>query len=145
MEKYWHENCESWLIYMSHSNTSWPTLQHLNSAVMGYLKCSWGNQLIGLNNQTVLQCMNHTILLLVKHHFHITTLHKYTCSFFVFYFNSSYIYLHVHLCMQGCYVEVVFNYVAMVPSQSCSCAFLGLSYSYILFHFSKCFCLLFFI
>ena len=85
MEKYWHENCESWLIYMSHFNTSWPTLQHLNSAVM---KCTWGT-VTNWNNQTVLQCMNHTILLLVKYHFHITTLHKY--SFFVFYFYSSYI------------------------------------------------------
>ena len=28
--------------------------------------------------------------------------------------------------MQGCYVEVVFNYVAKVPSQSCSCAVLVL-------------------
>ena len=52
------------------------------------------------------------------HHFRITTLHKYSISVFSFYF--SYV----------CYVEVVFTFVAKVPSRSQSCSFLVLICSY---------------
>ena len=50
-----------------------------------------------------------------KHHFHITTLHKYI---FVFCFYT----LAINL-------EVVFNVFAKLPSQSCFCAF-----SVLIFH-----------
>ena len=82
------------------------------------------------------------------YHFHITTLHKYrqlskgktqrsdTVSLLCVLPLLSY---HTYTCMYGCYVEVVFHFVAkailflcffgfdiypyLLPKQSCSCAF----------------------
>ena len=53
---YWHVNSESiyvllWTTLQHQKLRS--TFQHLNWAVIGYLKYNWGNQLIGWNNQTV--------------------------------------------------------------------------------------------
>ena len=69
----------------------------------------------------------------MKHPFHITTLLKlYIARVKVKHKEAVLVY--------NCYVEVVFNFVAQVPSQSCSCAFsvlIWLYRSHILFIFKN--------
>ena len=72
----------------------------------------------------------------IKHHFYITTLHKY--CFFVFCLYSSYIYLCRVVMWKWCLMWKW--YLILLPMPSCSSAFFGFDiYTYILFHFLKCF------
>ena len=90
-------SCQQLVIKCLHTKLKWRNVYEYQSQKSTGTRLGWH-----LNNKT-------------KHQFHITTLHKY--CFFILCFYSSYTYMY------GCYVEVVFNFVAKIPSQSCSCTF----------------------